>query len=245
MAITPRRRPVVGSRNATSRPRKVAGSRPAPEAAPEAAAGPTAETAPGVAPVEVPPVDEPTELEVVIGVEPEPAPPGLLDSLRTTVVLVVTVLMLAGLALGEAWYLWNRDEPGVSAERPVVLGTMAYRSAVDTATRSTEEILSTSYRNYDSQVEQATSKMTDSFAEEYRSTVEDIHDGFIAAKTEIQVKVVASGVVQADSDQVQALLFLNQYVSKGGKHTTVTPYRALVTVVHTDHGWLVSDIETQ
>jgi Mce-associated membrane protein len=243
MAITPRRRPVVGSRNATSRPRKVAGARPSQEPAPGIA--PVHEPPVDDAPGDNAPVDQESEVEVAVGWTPEPASPGLLDNLRTTVALVVAVLLLAGLALGEAWYLWGRDEPGVSADRPVVLGTMAYRSAVDTASRSTEEILSTSYRNYDSQVEQATSKMTDSFAKEYRSTVEDIHDGFIEAKTEIQVKVVASGVVQADSDQVQALLFLNQYVSKGGKDTTVTPYRALVTVVHTDHGWLVSDIETQ
>jgi Mce-associated membrane protein len=44
---------------------------------------------------------------------------------------------------------------------------------------------------------------------------------------------------------VQALVFLNYYVSKNGGDTTYTAYRALVTVVHTDRGWLVSGIETK
>jgi Mce-associated membrane protein len=174
-----------------------------------------------------------------------PAVGGLLGSLRTTLVLVVALVLLAGVAAGESWYLWFRHEPVVSAARPVVTGEMAHRAAVEAATQDTEEILSTSYKNYDEQVEQATSRMTAAFAAQYRQTIGDIKDAFVAQKTELQVKVVGAGVVRASSEQVQALLFLNQYVSKPGKDTTFTPYRALVTMVHTDHGWLVSQIDTK
>ena len=62
------------------------------------------------------------------------------------------------------------------------------------------------------------------------------------------MKAVAQGVVQASPAQVQALLFLNQYVEKvqdGKPRTAYAQYRALVTVVHTDQGWLVSNIETK
>ncbi|MCW2792418.1 MAG: hypothetical protein JWO76_1516 [Nocardioides sp.] len=170
---------------------------------------------------------------------------GLLGSVRTTVVLVVALVLLVGVAAGEAWYLWLRDEPVVSASRPVVTGEMAHRAAVEAATQDTEEILSTSYKNYDEQVDQATSRMTDSFAAQYRTTIGDIRDRFVAQRTELLVKVVGAGVVRASAEQVQALLFLNQYVTRAGKDTTFTPYRALVTVVHTDHGWLVSQIETK
>ena len=52
-------------------------------------------------------------------------------------------------------------------------------------------------------------------------------------------------MVSASEDEVKALLFLNQYVTTDGKDTSYTPYRALVTVVDTEQGWLVSDIETQ
>jgi len=236
---------VVGSRHATTRPRKVAGSG-LPAADPVETVEP-AESVESVDPVE--PVQSGERVE---SVEPAMAEPSrerghhrLLGSLGTTVALVVAIVLLAGVAAGEGWYLWLRPGPEVSADRPVVTGKIAYRAAGDAASQDTEEILSTSYKNYDDQVTQATSRMTDSFAEEYRQTVGDIRGKFVADKTVLTVKVAAAGVVRASSTQVQALLFLNQYVQKKGEKTTATPYRALVTVVHTEHGWLVSDLETQ
>ena len=242
MAATPPRpprRPVAGSRNPTARPRRVAGLR---EEAPhlEAEAAP-AEAADVASPVEASPVEPPP----VVASPDEPAASPRAGGLRTTVVLVVVLVLLAAVAAGESWYLWLRADPTVSASRPVVTGQLAYQAAVEAASSDTEEILSTSYKNYDDQVTQATSKMTDSFATQYRQTVGDIHDKFVAEKTVLTVKVAAAGVVRASSTQVQALLFLNQYVQKKGAKTTATPYRALVTVVHTEHGWLVSDLETQ
>jgi len=136
----------------------------------------------------------------------------------------------------------------VSAARPVVTGELSHRAAVEAAARATEQILSTTYQDYDGQVDKAATKMTGTFAKEYRSTSADIKDQFIAQKTKLQVKAVAQGVVQASPEQVQALLFLNQYVEKvqdGEPKTAYAQYRALVTVVHTDHGWLVSNIETK
>ena len=250
MATPPRRRPVVGSRHATSRPRKVAGQSGAPVAEPveSVEAAEPMEPVEPAEPIETFEAVEPAEpIETFEAVEPprEPHHHRLLGSLGTTVALVVAIVLLVGLAAGEGWYLWLRDGPAVSADRPVVTGKIAYRAAVDAASQDTEDILSTSYKNYDDQVAQATGKMTPSFAKQYRSTVGDIRQQFLASKTELQVSVVASSVVQASSEQVQALLFLNQYVTRAGKHTAFTPYRALVTVVHTQHGWLVSAIDTQ
>lgn len=161
----------------------------------------------------------------------------------TTVLLVVLVLLLA-VAAGESWYLWLRPGPTVSAARPVVTGPLTQQAAVEAASSATEEILSTSYRNYDAQVSQATSRMTDAFAQEYRKTVAGLRARFIADRTQLQVRVVRAGVVRASSGQVEALLFLDKY-QKSGQHTSFTPYRALVTVVHTQHGWLVSGLQTQ
>jgi len=164
---------------------------------------------------------------------------------RTTLVLVIAIVLLVGVAAAEGWFLWLRKEPVVSADRPVVTGEVAHRAAVEAASQAADEIVSTSYKNYDDQVDQAVAKMTDGFAAKYRQTAEDVRDQFVRAKKEVQVEVAAEGVVRADESQVQALLFLNQYVTTNGKHTAYTPYRALVTVVNTDQGWLVSDIETK
>ena len=52
-------------------------------------------------------------------------------------------------------------------------------------------------------------------------------------------------MVRAAPGQVQALLFLDQQVSEDGKAPVRVPYRTLVTMTHTAHGWLVSGIETR
>ena len=163
----------------------------------------------------------------------------------TTLVLVVAIVVLIGVAAAEGWYVWLRDDPVVSAGRPVVTGEVAHRSAVEAASEAADEIVSTSYKNYDEQVDQAVSKMDDEFAEQYRQTAEDVREQFVDAKKEVQVEVAAAGVVSASDTKVKALLFLNQYVTTAGKDTSYTPYRALVTVEDTEQGWLVSSIETK
>jgi Mce-associated membrane protein len=212
---------VAGSRTATSRPRRVAGSVP---------------------PVEHPPVEPPPATEP--SYDEQPASRPLLGRLGTTLALVVALVLLVGVAAGESWYLWLRDEPVVSSARPVVTGEMAHRSAVEAASQDIEQILSTSYKNYDEQVDQATSKMTEAFGKQYRETSDQIEADFVKARTEVQSQVVAASVMRASSEQVEALLFVNQAVAKKGETTGVSQYRVRLTMVHTDHGWLVSDIQT-
>lgn len=232
------RRPVVGSRNPTGRPRKIAGQAgPAPDPVVEQVSTGSTDIV-----VETP--------QGKAGRRP-PRSGGRLGGIggrRTTIALLVAVVVLVAVGVAEVVYLARGATPTLSASRPVVTGELTHRAAVEAAARSTEEILSTGYEDYDEQVDQATAKMTDTFAEQYRQTSAGIRDKFIAAKTRLQVKAVAQGVVQASPAQVQALLFLDQYVEKtenGQPRTDYRQYRALVTVVHTDQGWLVSNIETQ
>ena len=226
------------SRNPVGRPRKIAGQRPTSEPS-------------VVEPLETPAAVAPTPEKAKKPKKPKKAkkPKKVRGGgLRVTLGLAIAAVLLLIVGLVEVIYLVRDDTPTISAQRPVVTGTLTQRAAVDTAAKSTEEILSTSYEDYDHQIDQATSKMTDTFAEQYRQTADGIKDQFIAQRTKLQFKVVAQGVVQASPEQVQALLFLNQYVEKtvdGQPKTDIAQYRALVTVVHTDQGWLVSNIETQ
>lgn len=230
----------LGSRNPTGRPRKLA-----------------TQTHPVEEPVDEVPVDEAPAADPGDATPqlPEPPEPPLNDDpLPTgrgwgmTIGLIVAIGLLALVGTGELIYLnWDRT-PTVSTARPVVVGDATRGEAVETAARSTEEILSTTYQNYDDQVAQATQKMTGTFAEQYQQTADGIRDRFIAQRTQLQVKAVGQSVVQASPSQVQALLFLNQYVQKvvdGQQKTDFAQYRALVTVVRTDHGWLVSSIDTK
>lgn len=229
------RRPVVGSRNPTGRPRKI----------PTSVVEPSPPVVEQRAPASV--VETPEVEAGPLRAQPTANRPGI-GGRRTTIALLVAVLVLLLAGAGEVVYLTRDATPTVSAARPVVTGDLTHRAAVEAAARSTEEILSTSYENYDEQVDQATAKMTDAFAAQYRETSAGIRDRFVANKTRLQVKAIAQGVVQASPAQVQALLFLDQYVEKtenGQPRTDYRQYRALVTVVHTDQGWLVSNIETQ
>ncbi|MBI2244859.1 MAG: hypothetical protein HYU55_13315, partial [Nocardioides sp.] len=152
------RRPVVGSRNPTGRPRKVAGQ-----------AGPTV---PVVEPVETP--------QAEAGRRPRRPDLAGIGGRRTTIALLLAVLVLLLGAVSEVIFLTRDATPTVSAARPVVTGELTHRAAVEAAARSTEQILSTSYENYDEQVDQATAKMTDTFAEQYRQTSAGIREKFLA-----------------------------------------------------------------
>ena len=242
-------RPVVGSRNPTGRPRQVAGRGQSPA---DKLHDPVDDEATEATAADAPPEPPAPAPEAARKRAPAPPPPPVsagpqesASGLRTTLVLVVALVVLVGVAVFEGWYLWLREDPVVSSDRPVVTGEVAHRSAVEAASEAADEIVSTSYKNYDEQVDQAVSKMTDGFAARYRQTAEDVREQFVDARKEVQVEVAAAGVVRASPSQVEALLFLNQYVTTDGKDTSYTPYRALVTVVDTEQGWLVSDIETR
>ena len=244
-------RPVVGSRNPTGRPRQVAGRGQPPADKLHDPVDDGATEAPAADAPPQPPQTEPPPPGAVADPSPAPPPPTPAvpsdgsSGLRTTLVLVVALVVLIGVAAFEGWYLWLREDPVVSSDRPVVTGEVAHRSAVEAASEAADEIVSTSYTNYDEQVDQAVGMMTDEFAGRYRQTAEDVREQFVDARKEVQVEVAAAGVVRASPSQVEALLFLNQYVTTDGKDTSYTPYRALVTVVDTEQGWLVSDIETK
>ncbi len=159
--------------------------------------------------------------------------------------LAVLLVVLLAAAAGEAWYLWLRDDPTISASKPVVVSPVAAAGTTDTAARALSDIVSTSYKDYDDQVEKAAKLMTPAFAKEYRQTAEDVRDSIVEDQAEVTVTVLQQAVVTASAEQVQALVFFDQTVAKNGAGPSVTPYRALVTVVRSGDRWLVSAIDTK
>lgn len=244
---TPPRRRTPVSRAPVSRPRKVAGLRPGAEPAAEPASEPLEPATEPLEPTDEPapaPAPEPEE-EVEEAPEPESTDEAPPRRRRATTVLAVLAVLLAAVAGGEAWYLWGRGEPTVSASRPVVVSPVAAAGAADTAARALVEIVSTSYRDYDDQVEEAVRLMTPAFAEEYRQTAEDVREAIETDQTEVTATVNQQAVVTASARQVQALVFLDQTVAKNNSGPQLTPFRALVTVVKQGDRWLVSGIDTQ
>jgi Mce-associated membrane protein len=259
---TPRR----PSRTTTSRPRKIAGrdeapaetttsAAPASPAAPEKDATPPTPPKPPRRPVAKGP-DEPADSSA-------PAGAG-----RTSTLLAVLGVLVLALVLQCGWFVWNavrdvevetasssaddeRDDDTsieVPSGRPVVLNQLAVQEGVDAAASAAQVMFARNWKSYDEGVDNAVALMTDEFGEEFRTTTEDVRQEFVRKQTEVQVRVVAQSVVRANETELEALIFLNQYVFRGeGKDakSTYTPYRALLTMVHTGNGWLVDGVDTK
>ena len=186
------------------------------------------------------------------GAERPPQPPeraglaSFFDSRRVTTVLLSLVAVLAIAAGGLfAWDSARGEDAAKPSAQPVVISGDDATAGVDAAAKAAEKILTRSYQDYDKQVDEATALMTPTFAKQFRQTAGDVEQQFVEDKTDQQARVVAQGIVHATRTEVQALLFMNYYVSKDGSDTTYTPYRVLVTMLHTDRGWLVSDLDTK
>ncbi|MDZ5620483.1 hypothetical protein [Nocardioides bizhenqiangii] len=143
----------------------------------------------------------------------------------------------------------GEDDPiSVPEGRPVVLNQLAVQEGVEAAALAAQTMFARNWESYDQGVDDAVALMTEEFAEEYRGTTDDVRREFLAEKTQVQVRVVAQSVVRANDAELEALLFLNQYTITGADEdpkTTYTPYRAVLTMVHTDDGWLVDAVDTK
>ncbi|MCX6401300.1 MAG: hypothetical protein NTX33_15390 [Propionibacteriales bacterium] len=190
---------------------------------------------------------------------PIDARPGILARPKTTRVLIAVLALVALASTAQfGLLLWGMitddDKPAVSSDRlsvpegrPVVADELPVLDGVDQAAKAAQEIVAIDYEAYDAEVDKAAELMTSRFEEQYRATAQDIETEFAANKTKVEANVVAQGVVRASRTRLEALIFLNQVVSRerdGEPETVVTPYKVLVTMVHTDQGWLVDRLDT-
>jgi Mce-associated membrane protein len=155
------------------------------------------------------------------------------------------VLALLAVLAAEAWYLWGVSAPTPTAARPVVIGDIDAQAAVSTAAQDAAQIFTMSWRGYDAHVATVTPLMTDRFARTYRAGAEAVRHRMVASRSTMTTRVAGSGVVRASPQQVQALVFLDQRTVAHGGPASYDARRALVTMVHTDRGWLVDNVQTQ
>lgn len=268
---TPRR--PASSRGSTPRPRKIAGQ-PGPARPGEDEGSIAADSTPSVPSASSATVESAAKISLakpaaaresavrVSRTTPADARPGILARQKTTRVLIATLALVAVASVAQfGILLWDRlgddegdtrvvDDTGqltVPEGRPVVADELAVLDGVEQAAKAAQEIVAISYQSYDEEVDKAAELMTTQFEEQYRTTATDIQEEFVANKTAVQANVVAQGVVRANLTRLEALIFLNQVVSRerdGEPETVVTPYKVLVTMVHTDQGWLVDGLDT-
>lgn len=152
---------------------------------------------------------------------------------RITAVLAAVALVLAVVVGLVGWDLLRMD---ARAD--------ARKAAQVVAAESVETILSYDHAAYDKGVAAAKSLMTEDFAKKYDDTVATVRPEVLSTESVVKAEVVASSVVSAQPDQVEALLFVNQTTTgKQVEQPRVDLNRVVVTMVRADDGWLVSDID--
>jgi Mce-associated membrane protein len=148
--------------------------------------------------------------------------------------LSTLTLLLAGLVGYLAWSLSGLNDDAD-----------ARLSGRDAAASEVQKILSYDHASFDEGTAAAEKLMTARFRKEYDDTVGLVRKDALAKKSVVQAEVVAASIVEADSDRVEALLFVNQTTDdKDLKEPRVDLNRVVVTLVPDgDGGWLVDDLE--
>lgn len=185
---------------------------------------------------EAPPVVEPEarEAEPVDGAQEPPVE----TPRRAVPVLLVTLSLVALLLAGLVGYLaWSLSGMNDEAE--------ARLTGRDVAAADVEKILSYDHASFDKGTTAAEKLMTARFRKEYGDTVDLVREDALAKKSVVRAEVVASSVVEADADRVEALLFVNQTTdAQDLEEPRVDLNRVVVTLVPDgDGGWLVDDLE--
>jgi hypothetical protein len=127
----------------------------------------------------------------------------------------------------------------------VVTGDIHAQTAVDVAATDAAQIFTTSWRSYDAHLARVTALMTPDMAARFRETAAPRRTTVVESRTDTTTRVAARGVVRAASDQVLALLFLDQRTTTDGGAPTYAARRALVTMVRTAGGWRVANVQTR
>jgi len=108
-----------------------------------------------------------------------------------------------------------------------------------------EELLTYDYREIDADLARESSWLTGSFADEYSDLVTDkIGPAARKAKVVTEARVAASGVVSAEHDEVDLLLFVNVTTTSSElTEPRVSGSRLEITAKYVDGEWRISSLD--
>ncbi|MGY2873214.1 Mce-associated membrane protein [Marmoricola sp. URHA0025 HA25] len=243
----------------------------APAAVDTAAAAPEPEPEPEPAPESLPDADADRESEPDVLTAPdaspadEPAPTSTPTSSPTegprpvtwlgarlgwVVVICVPVLvacLVAALVSVLGLHVWKADVEGAV---PAAHTFDAGPDASAAAERALKAVLSYDYRHMEADRDRAVQFLTPSYRKDYLKTF----NGLLAVgpdgspgpvektKAVVTADVLDTGVVDAESDRVRIIAFVNQSSVKGDAQPTVFQNRVVATMVHRGDNWLVDNL---
>jgi Mce-associated membrane protein len=189
---------------------------------------------------EVPPAPAPDEAP------PAPARAGLLERLAA-----IPVLVLAALAVVAVAAIVLTSVLAVRVHHRVQVYD-AGPDASAAAERALTSVLSYDYRHMEADRDRAAQFLTPSYRKQYLKNFNDLltkgPDGSPgpAVKTQavVTANVLDTGVVDAESDRVRVIVFVNQSSAKGTAQPTVFQDRVVATMVHQGDKWLVDNVKS-
>jgi hypothetical protein len=190
-------------------------------------------------------------------VEPSPPPPApvaagptsprgrmatALDSFRLLVVLVVLCLLLAAVA-GFAW--WRAENPsGDDASADPITSAEARDAGLQEATRLTQKVLSYDWKTLDEDVAASEKLLAPSFRGEYSKAMQGVKAQTVKNQVKLTADAVATSIVSAGEQKVEALVFVNQVTTaKGTENQRLDQNRVLVTLTRHGGEWRVSKMD--
>jgi Mce-associated membrane protein len=214
-----------------------------PEDAPDAVADTTALTVPEGTP-DAPPASAERDTSKVVG--------WLGDRFVWITVVCVPVLVasiVAALVAVFGLHVWGADVEGLA---PTVRTFDAGPDASAAAERALKAVLSYDYRHMEADRDRAVEFLTPAYKKDYLKTFNELlaqgPDGSPGpvekTKAVVTADVLDTGVVDAESDRVRIIAFVNQSSVKGDGQPTVFQNRVVATMVHRGDRWLVDNLKS-
>lgn len=165
-----------------------------------------------------------------------------LDSFRLLVVLVVLCLVLAAVA-GFAW--WRAENPsGDDPSAGPITSAEARDAGLQQATRLTQQVLSYDWKTLDEDITASEKLLAPSFRGEYTKAMEGVKAQTVKNQVKLTADAVATSIVSASDDRVEALVFVNQVTTaKGTGNQRLDQNRVLVTLTRHGGEWRVSKMD--
>lgn len=163
------------------------------------------------------------------------------------VLRIVTLLVLVALTIGSAAVAFALQRSN-SHTRSLQSVETARKQSVAAAAQDVPKILGYDYRQLPADIKAAKALATGQFLSDYTATAQKVLASAPSVKAIVTASVADQSVVQAQSDRVTLLLFVDQESVKQltGQKTATTridPFRVQLTMSKVRGRWLVSDLE--
>jgi Mce-associated membrane protein len=237
-----RRRRIAGERKGARPSAEQPAARPTePASSAEPVGAPATEPRRDHVPSPPPPVPGPEHTD-------DAGPDGPAGSARSVSTKVLAALAVAAVVLvAFAASGFGLDGVGVQALQDVREQSetdSAERAAPAAAERAAAAILSYSHESLETDRDTAARFMTEDYRTEYLDTFGLVLENAPKVKAEVEAEIKASGVVHADADRANVLLFVNQTTTSTANQgePQLALNRVMLTMEEQDGTWLVDDI---